>query len=78
MRYVVNNKALHLDPKEVKLAKRYLSRLFLRIKKQSEEKNCPTFFFTFLIVANVLAQEALNEMDPSTLEMITNRIGKRR
>lgn len=78
MKYIVNGKALNLDPKEVKLSKRYLSRLFLRIKKQSEEKNCPTFFFTFLIVANLLAQEALNEMEPDTLEMITNRLERRR
>ena len=78
MKYIVNGKALNLDPKEVKLSKRYLSRLFLRIKKQSEEKNSPTFFFTFLIVANLLAQEALNEMEPDTLEMITNRLERRK
>lgn len=72
----VNGKTIRLNPIEVKAAKKMLDKYLLKVKDLSKEKKLPTFFFTFLIVAQVITQEALNEIDPDNLAIIMNTLNR--
>ena len=78
MTYNVNGKSITLNRKEVKAAKKMFARYLKIIKDSARKRHLPTFFFTFLIVANVMTQEALEELSPESLSLIMNEINKNR
>lgn len=76
MTYKINGKSIKLNRAEVKTSKRILAKYLKRIEDSAKEHHLPTFFFTFLIVAHVMTQEALDNMDPENLAMIMNTLNK--
>lgn len=76
MTYKINGKSIKLNRAEVKISRRILAKYLKRIESSAKERHLPTFFFTFLIVAHVMTQEALDNMDPENLAMIMNTLNK--
>ena len=76
MTYKINGKSIKLNRAEVKISRRILAKYLKRIEGSAKEHHLPTFFFTFLIVAHVMTQEALDNMDPENLAMIMNTLNK--
>ena len=76
MTYKINGKSIKLNRAEVKISRRILAKYLKRIEGSAKERHLPTFFFTFLNVAHVMTQEALDNMDPENLAMIMNTLNK--
>ena len=73
---MINGQTIRLNPVEVRAAKKMLDKYILKVRDLSREKKLPTFFFTFLIVAQVITQELLNDIDPETLAIIMNTLNR--
>lgn len=61
---------LKMNPVEVKQAKRSVSWFLNRMRKISKDTNRLSFYFTTLIVMNMMSSELLKEMDGNALDQI--------
>lgn len=68
MKYRVNNIEITLDRKETVAAKRMVARFMEGVEKKSSETGNTSLFFTTLILMQVMSQEALDHMEPETLQ----------
>lgn len=67
---------LKMNPEEVKQAKRSVSWFLNRMRKISKDTNRLSFYFTTLIVMNMMSSELLKEMDGKELDQIMTLYAK--
>lgn len=65
-----------MNPEEVKQAKRSVSWFLNRMRKISKDTNRLSFYFTTLIVMNMMSSELLKEMDGKELDQIMTLYAK--
>lgn len=76
MRIKINEKEIVLNNREVKSAKYILSQFLNKIQDEARRNEQPTYYFTMLIVMQLMSQELIDEIDPEHLEYIMNSISK--
>ena len=59
-----------MSKSDVKLARNSVSEYIDRVRKFSQKMHRPSFFFTAMIIMNVLSQHALDMIEPETLSEI--------
>ena len=74
MRLKIRDEMIELDNKEVQAAKTMIANFISKVRKESYEKNEPTFFFTSLLIMHLMSQEALNKLDPKDFSIMMKSI----
>ena len=70
----INNEKIELDNKEVQAAKTMVAKFISEVRKESFENNEPTFFFTALIIMDLMSQDAINKLDPKDFSVMMKSI----
>lgn len=68
MRYRINDTEIILDKSETAAARRMVANFMDKLEQKSAETGNTSLFFTALILMQVMSQEALDELDPETLQ----------
>lgn len=74
MRLKIRNEMIELDNKEVQAAKTMIAKFISEVRKESYERNEPTFFFTSLLIMHLMSQEAINKLDPKDFSIMMKSI----
>lgn len=74
----INGQDMHLNPREVRSAKKIITGFMDRMRKHCAKSGMPTYFFTFLVVLHVMSQEALNTYDSKNMAFILETLEEER
>lgn len=72
MKITVKGRELHLDNREVKSAKRVVTRFMEGVNRTSKSQQQPTYYFTVLLMMHILSQDAIDHMDINSLAKVMN------
>ena len=70
MTFTMKGYRIKLDSAEVQSCKRLVGKWMKNVDELSSRIGQPTYFFTFLIIMNLLSQEALDSLDPKRLSEV--------
>ena len=72
MKIIIGGKEIELVDRDVKLAKKLLSKFLKTAKEKAEGNNAPTFYFTLLTVMYLMAHDYISAVSPETLALLLN------
>ena len=72
MRINVLGKEMKLNKSEVKMCREQIAHLTAQVLKASEAHDNYTYYYTFLIMMNIISGTLLEEFDPERLQLIMN------
>ena len=70
MKIVIGDKEISLKNKEVVLARKTINLFIDTIRNGSVKMNCPSLYFTYLIIMYKKSHELLDAMTPDALQII--------
>ena len=70
MKITIHGTSIPLNNKEVKAAKKIISKFLQNMKKMEEEYMRPSWYLTVLIVMHTLSRELLDSIDPESIQLI--------
>jgi hypothetical protein len=76
MRIIIGGKEINLVDRDVKLAKKLVSKFLKTSKEKAEGNNAPTFYFTLLTVMYLMAHDYISAVSPETLALLLNAAHK--
>ena len=72
----VNGKDIKLSNKEVNSCKKMILNFLQNVDKTAQENSLPTYYFTTLIMMQVLSQELLASFDADSFANIMNALSR--
>ena len=70
MKITIKGCEIKLNNKEVKQAKKIVSKFIKSVDDKAKEQRTPTFYFTMLVVMHLMSQEALDNIEPNALKLL--------
>ena len=70
MKVIIGGKEIALKNKEVIIARKSLNLFIDTVRRGSAKMNCPSLYFTYLIIMYKKSQELLEALSPDSLQII--------
>ena len=76
MKLIIGGKEISLVDRDVKLAKKLVTKFLKTAKEKAEGNNAPTFYFTLLTVMYLMSHDYISAVSPETLALLLNAAHK--
>lgn len=72
MKLTIKGKELKLNNQEVKSAKKLVAGFMDKVRTSCRAEREPTYYFVVLLMMHIMSQDAIDNIDPESLEIIMN------